>query len=268
MNRVVLQILEVNKVAISIGKINIYWYSIMILLGILIAYLIARKESKNIGMTKSDLDDFALWLIPIAILGARIYYCIFSINEYKDDLLGIFRIWEGGLAIHGGIIAGAIWLIYFTKKKKINPIKLMDIIAPGLILAQALGRWGNFFNSEVYGLEVSRTFLQNLHISEFIINGMYIGGVYHHPTFLYESIWCVLGFILIYTIYKKIKITGLPISIYFMWYSLGRFFIESLRLKEYSLFLGPLKIAQVISIILFLIGLIGIIISIKRKEVR
>lgn len=255
-----------NRVAFNIGNLNIYWYSIMILLGAVIAYFIARNESKNIGITKTDLDDFALWLIPIAILGARIYYCIFSINEYKYDLLGMFRVWEGGLAIHGGIIAGAIWLIYFTKKKKVNSIKLMDAIAPGLILAQGIGRWGNFFNSEAYGGVVSRAFLENLHIPEFIINGMHINGVYYHPTFLYESLWCILGFIVIYIIYKKVKITGLPISIYLMWYSLGRFFIEILRTD--SLMLGPLKIAQVISIILFIVGLIGMVISLKRKEVN
>ena len=142
----------------------------------------------------------------------------------------------------------------------------MDIVAPGLILAQAIGRWGNFFNGEAHGGIVTRTFLENLHLPKFIIEGMNIKGVYYQPTFLYESIWCILGFILIYTIYKKIKINGLTLSIFLSWYSLGRFFIESLRTD--SLMIGPLRIAQVISIILFTIGIIGIIISIKRKEVR
>lgn len=266
MDNLVLQILEVDRVAISLGKINIYWYSILILTGILIAYCIARKECKNIGIKINDLDDFAFGLIPIAILGARIYYCIFTFNEFKNNILGIFKIWEGGLAIHGGIIAGVIWLIYFTKKRRINVLKFMDIVAPGLILAQAIGRWGNFFNGEAHGGIVTRTFLENLHLPKFIIEGMNIKGVYYQPTFLYESIWCILGFILIYTIYKKIKINGLTLSIYLSWYSLGRFFIENLRTD--SLMIGPLRIAQVISIILFTIGIIGIIISIKRKEVR
>lgn len=254
-----------DRVALQIGKLNIYWYSLMILIGVIVAYLIARKESKNIGISKNDLDDFAFGLIPFAILGARAYYCIFSFQEFKGDILGIFKIWEGGLAIHGGIIAGVIWLLYFTKKRNINTLKFMDIVAPGLILAQAIGRWGNFFNGEAHGGVVTKTFLENLHIPDFIIEGMRINGIYYHPTFLYESIWCILGFILIYTIYKKLKITGLSVSIYLSWYSLGRFFIEGLRTD--SLMLGPLRMAQVISITLFVIGVIGIIVSIKRKEV-
>lgn len=266
MEAIALQVLKIDKVAIPLGKINIYWYSIFILVGILVAYCIARKECKNAGITKNDLDDFAFGLIPIAILGARIYYCIFEFNEFKNDILGVFRIWEGGLAIHGGILAGIIWVIYFSKKRNINVIKFMDIIAPGLILAQAIGRWGNFFNGEAHGGVVTKTFLENMHLPNFIIEGMNIKGVYYQPTFLYESIWCILGFILIYTIYKKVKINGLTVSLYLSWYSLGRFFIEGLRTD--SLMLGPLRMAQVISIVLFTVGIIGIIISIRRKEVR
>ena len=253
-----------TREALQIGNITIYWYSIMILLGVILAYLIAKKECKYVGITKNDIDDFAFGLIPTAIIGARIYYCIFEFSEYKDNLLDIFKIWEGGLAIHGGIIAGFLWLLYFTKKRKINPVKLMDIIAPGLILAQAIGRWGNFFNQEAHGGIVTKTFLENLHIPEFIIDGMKINGVHYHPTFLYESIWCIIGFIIIYTLYKKLKITGLPISTYLIWYSLGRFLIENLRTD--SLMLGPIKVAQLISLMLFITGIIGLILSIKKKR--
>lgn len=253
-----------SRIAISIGRINIYWYSIMILLGIITAYLIARKESKSLGINKNDLDDFAFGLIPIAIIGARLYYCIFAFNEFKGNLLSIFKVWEGGLAIHGGVIAGAIWLIYFTKKRKINTIKFMDMVSLGLILAQAIGRWGNFFNQEAHGGQVTKIFLENLHLPKFIIKGMCIKGVYYHPTFLYESLWCLLGFIVLLIIFKKLKITGLTVSAYLTWYSLGRFFIEGLRTD--SLMIGPLRMAQVISLVLFITGVIGIILSLKKRS--
>lgn len=255
-----------RQIAFQIGNISIYWYSILILVGIVIAYLIAKKESNRIGISKKDLDDFVFGLIPIVIIGARIYYCIFEFNEFKGDILGILRIWEGGLAIHGGILAGILWIIYFTKKRNINTLKLMDVVSIGLILGQALGRWGNFFNQEAHGGIVSRTILENLHIPEFIINGMKIDGIYYQPTFLYESIWCIIGFVLLLIIYKKIKIEGLTVSIYLSWYSIGRFFIEGLRTD--SLMIGNFRMAQIISIVLFIIGIVGIIISIKRKEMN
>lgn len=253
-----------SRIAFTIGKINIYWYSIMILTGAILAYLIARKNIKKVGIEKKDLDDFAFGLIPIAIIGARIYYCIFEFSQYKDNLLNIFKIWEGGLAIHGGIIAGIIWIIIFSKKRNIKPLDLMDVIAPGMILAQAIGRWGNFFNQEAHGEIVEKTFLQNLHLPQFIIDGMNINGVYYHPTFLYESIWCIIGFIILFIIFNKTKKRGITISIYLIYYSIGRFFIEGLRTD--SLMLGPLRMAQIISIVLIIIGIAGLIISLKKRS--
>ena len=253
-----------SNIAITIGRINVYWYSILILTGAIIAYIIASINAKKVGIKKKDLDDFAFGLIPIAIIGARIYYCIFQFSQYKDNLLDIFKVWEGGLAIHGGLIAGIIWIFIFTKKRNIRPFDLMDIIAPGLILAQAIGRWGNFFNQEAHGGTVSRAFLEYLHIPEFIIKGMNINGVYYHPTFLYESLWCLIGFIILILVFRLTKKTGLTISIYLVYYSIGRFLIESLRTD--SLMLGPLRMAQVISIIAIITGIVGIIVSIEKRS--
>ena len=157
-------------------------------------------------------------------------------------------------------------MVYYSKKKGKSIIKTTDIIVPSLIIGQAIGRWGNFFNSEAHGPEVTYEFLKNLHIPNFIINGMHINGTYYHPTFLYESLWCIIGFIIILIIRKLTnRKKGMVTYTYFIWYGLGRFFIESLRTD--SLYLGSVKISQLVSIILIIIGIIGIIINIK-KEVK
>ena len=195
------------------------------------------------------------WTIPVSVIGARIWYVIFNLSYYKNNFLDVFKIYEGGLAIHGGIIAGLIFIIYYTKKHKIKTVYMLDFIVPGLILGQAIGRWGNFFNSEAYGAVTSPEFLKSIFIPEFIIEGMNIGGQYYHPTFLYESLWCLVGLIIILVIrrLKFVKI-GQITSFYLMWYGTGRFFIEGLRTD--SLMLGPIKMAQIISVIMVVTGLL------------
>ena len=256
-----------DRVFISFGGITIYWYSITMLLGIIIGFYIALKEAKRIGL-KKYIEDLAFYLIIFGIIGARLYYVIFEFDSYKYDLLSIFKVWEGGLAIYGGIIAGFITILYYAKKHNESVIKTTDILAPSLIIGQAIGRWGNFFNSEAHGIATTLEHLKSLHIPKFIINGMYINGVYYHPTFLYESIWCLFGFIIL-LIVRKItnRKVGIVTSIYFIWYGLGRFFIEGLRTD--SLYLGNIRVSQLVSIILIIVGLIGIIINIvkNRKEV-
>ena len=256
-----------DRVFISFGGITIYWYSITMLLGIIIGFYIALKEAKRIGL-KKYIEDLAFYLIIFGIIGARLYYVIFEFDSYKYDLLSIFKVWEGGLAIYGGIIAGFITILYYAKKHNESVIKTTDILAPSLIIGQAIGRWGNFFNSEAHGIATTLEHLKSLHIPKFIINGMYINGVYYHPTFLYESIWCLFGFIIL-LIVRKItnRKVGIVTSIYFIWYGLGRFFIEGLRTD--SLYLGIIRVSQLVSIILIIVGLIGIIINIvkNRKEV-
>ena len=255
-----------NRVFISIGPITIYWYSITMLLAILTAMYIINKETKKMKLDKY-FENLFFYLIIFGIIGARIYYVIFSFDNYKNDLLSIFKIWEGGIAIYGAILAGLLVIIYQAKKHNQSIIKTTDIIVPGLIIAQAIGRWGNFFNGEAHGTEVTLSYLQNLHLPKFIIDGMYINGTYYHPTFLYESLWCMLGFIILLIIRKITnRQKGIVTFSYFIWYGIGRFLIEGLRTD--SLYLGSIRISQIVSIILIIVGIIGIIINIsKRKEV-
>ena len=254
-----------NRVFVSLGPITIYWYSVTMLLAILLGIFLANNEAKRVK-EKEYIDNLTFYLILFGIIGARLYYVIFEFNNYRYDLLSIFKVWEGGLAIYGAIIAGLLVVIYYSKKKGKSIIKTTDIIVPSLIIGQAIGRWGNFFNSEAHGPEVTYEFLKNLHIPNFIINGMHINGTYYHPTFLYESLWCIIGFIIILIIRKLTnRKKGMVTYTYFIWYGIGRFFIESLRTD--SLYLGSIKISQLVSIILIIIGIIGIIINIK-KEVK
>lgn len=254
-----------NRVFFSLGPITIYWYSLTMLLAILIGIYLVNKEAKKVGL-KDYFDNLTFSTIIFGILGARLYYVIFEFDNYKYDLLSIFKVWEGGLAIYGAVIAGALVIIYYAKKYKQSILKTTDIVVPSLILGQAIGRWGNFFNSEAHGGIVSLEFLQSLHLPNFIIEGMHIDGVYYHPTFLYESIWCITGF-LILLIIRKItnRKEGILTSTYFIWYGIGRFFIEGLRTD--SLYIGSIRVSQLVSIILIMIGIIGIIkIIIKNNK--
>ena len=250
---------------ISFGPITIYWYSLTMLLGILTGYFIALKEAKHQGL-KTYFDNLIFYLIIFGIIGARLYYVIFEFANYKDNLLSIVKIWEGGIAIYGAIIAGFLVILNQTKKHQKSIIQTTDILVPGLIIGQAIGRWGNFFNQEAHGTAVTLSFLKSLHLPNFIINGMYINGAYYHPTFLYESLWCFLGFIILLLIRKLTnRKQGLVTFTYFIWYGIGRFIIESLRTD--SLYLGSIRISQLVSLILIITGIIGIIINI-RKEVK
>jgi len=254
-----------NRVFIDLGIIKIYWYSVMILLGVVVAIYISLKESKNMGL-RDYLENLIFEVLLVGIIGARLYYVIFNFSVYKNDLLSIFKIWEGGLAIYGGIIGGIIAIIYNAKKYHKSIIETTDIIAPGLIIAQAIGRWGNFFNGEAHGTAVTYSFLKKLYIPNFIINGMYIDNMYYHPTFLYESMWCLLGFVILLIIRKITKRKkGIVTYSYFIWYGVGRFFIEGLRTD--SLYLGTMRISKIVSIILIIIGIIGILKNIKKNSV-
>lgn len=254
-----------NPILIDLGIVQIYWYSIIILTAILIGSAIFLKAAKKEGYKEDFLTNVLFYGIIFSILGARIYYVIFNLGYYLNHPLEIIAVWNGGLAIHGGIIGGSLCLLYHCLKYKKSFLRLTDLLAPSLILGQAIGRWGNFFNSEAHGPEVSRTVLENLHIPKFIINGMNIDGVYYHPTFFYESIWCLIGFIILMILKKKVKLRcGGLTGIYFIWYSIARFFIESLRTD--SLMIGNIKVAQAISILLFILGLY--LLFRKKKDTR
>ena len=254
-----------NNVMLEIGNIKIYYYSVFILIAIIIGITFCLKEARKVNIGSAFMRDLLFNVIIVAIIGARLYYVTFNFQEFKDNLLSVLYIWEGGMAIYGSVIASALYIIYYCKKKERPILKTMDVIVPFLILGQAIGRWGNFLNQEAYGPVVSRSFLENLHIPNFVIDGMYINGAYHQPTFFYESLWCLLGFALLMIIrhfIKKIK-DGDQTFIYFIWYGIGRFFIEGLR--EDSLYFQNFRISQIVSIILLIIGISGILTRRKRN---
>ena len=251
-----------NPILLQIGNIKIYWYSVLIIIGILTSSVLIEKEAKKFKIKKEKINDLIFNTLIFGCIGARLYYVIFNFSYYKTSLISVLKIWEGGLAIHGGIIAGAVYIIYYTKKNKMDTIKIFDIIVPGLLIAQALGRWGNFFNQEAHGPLTTLSNLKDMHLPNFIIQGMNINGNYYIPTFLYESIWCILGLILILILRRKnVLKKGNITSIYLVWYGIGRFIIEHLRTD--SLMLNSLKQAQIISIIMIVIG---IVLFIKSKN--
>lgn len=259
-----------DRVFLDLGFIKIYYYSIFILLGVLTGLFVVWLEIRKEKMNKDEVFDMFFYTIIFAFLGARIYYVLFNLSYYLSNPLEIIYIWHGGLAIHGGILGGALYLLYYTKNHKINLLKLFDILVIGLIIGQVIGRWGNFFNSEAYGSVTSLEYLRSIFIPEFIIKGMYIDGAYYLPTFFFESMWNLVGFIILILIrkfYKKLK-TGQLMGFYMMWYSFIRFIIEGMRLD--SLMLGSIRVAQLVSLILFIVGIYFVFIRKSKlyKEVN
>ena len=254
-----------DKVALDFGPIQIYWYSIFIFLGMLVACFVIYKEAKKRGIEEEFLVNLTFNTIILGIIGARLYYVLFNLPYYLNNPIEILEIWNGGLAIHGGIITGLLFIIYYCKKHEVNLWKMLDIIVVGLIIAQAIGRWGNFFNSEAYGPITTEENLRSLGIPSFVINGMYILGEYRQPTFFYESVWCLFGFcaMLLIRNYKYLKIGQLT-GFYLIWYGIIRFIIEAMRID--SLMLGPIKMAQLVSIVFVISGIIIFIKSIKSKK--
>lgn len=255
-----------NKVLFSIGPINIYWYSFLIVAALIIGISMAIKEAKRTGFETSYMSDLCFYCIIWAIIGARLYYVLFKWQDYQNNFLDIFKIWEGGIAIYGAIIAGIICTIVYAKKKKYPIMKTLDIMVPSVILGQAIGRWGNFFNQEAFGPATTRAFLESLPIPEFVIEGMNINGIYHEPTFLYESCWCLLGFLILILLrycVKNLK-CGTLTGFYFIWYGIGRWIIEGMRMD--SLYLGNIRISQFVSILLIITGMILWIRSFIKKE--
>ena len=253
-----------NRVAFNIFGFNVYYYSLCILLGVIVAYILITREGKKQGLQKEFISDLIFYTLIIGILGARVYYCVFNLDYYLANPSEILKIYNGGLAIHGGVIAGLIFVYFYTKKKNISFIKILDIVAPAVIIAQSFGRWGNFFNQEAHGGITTYQNLKNMHIPEFIINGMHIEDKYYYPTFFFESIWCLIGFIILMIARKNKNLRkGFQIGFYFIWYGIGRFFIETLRTD--SLMFFGLKIAQIVSLIGIIIGIIIIVTNRNKK---
>ena len=245
------------KTLLSIGSLHVTWYAVLFLGGAFLAYGLSLRQLKIWGYKEELIENFFLMMFPIAIIGARLYYVIFEWNNiYIYDPIRIFYIWEGGLAIHGGIIAGVLFGIYYFRKHRCDGLRIADAIFPNVLLAQVIGRWGNFMNQEAYGGIVDASYFE--HWPEFIRDKMYIHGEYHQPTFLYESVGNLIGFFLITFVYKKYgrKKRGDLAWAYLTWYGMVRFFVEGLRTD--SLMLGPLRVAQLVSLVFVAIGILGI----------
>jgi len=245
-----------NPIFLDLGIFKIYWYSITMLTAILVGSFLFYKEAKRQKLKSEFLDNLVFYAIICGISGARLYYVLFNLSYYLKNPIEIIEVWNGGLAIHGAIIGGGIWIVYYCMKNKINPLRILDITAISVIIAQAIGRWGNFFNGEAHGVITTKKALENMFIPNFIIDGMYINGNYYIPTFYMEFLWNVLGFIILLIVRKKIKPkTGILTGIYFMWYSFARFFIEGMRTD--SLMIGNFRVSQILAI-LFAISFICI----------
>lgn len=258
---------QVNPVAFNLFGLEVKWYGVIIVTGIVLAVWLASREAKRVGLKEDDIVDFMFWGLPIAIIGARLYYVVFEWQYYLKNPLQIFAIRNGGLAIYGGLIAGGLVVYFFTQSRYISFWKFLDIAAPSVIIAQAIGRWGNFMNQEAFGGETTLAFLQGLHLPNFIIENMYIDGAYRQPTFLYESLWNVLGFILILWLRQKKDFLreGEVFFSYVLWYSFGRFFIEGMRTDSLYL-VGDIRVSQFLSLVLFVGSLVFIVY--RRKKVN
>ncbi|OQP07391.1 prolipoprotein diacylglyceryl transferase [Geobacillus sp. 47C-IIb] len=254
-----------NPIALELGPLSIRWYGIVIGIGLLLGLYIATNEAVKRGLQKEVFTDLVLWAAPIALICARIYYVIFNWSYYSQHPDEIIAIWKGGIAIHGALIGAIVTTVVFAKKKNLSFWKLADIAAPSIILGQAIGRWGNFMNQEAHGGPVSREFLESLQLPDFIINQMYIEGSYYHPTFLYESLWNLIGFLILLTLQRLNLKRGEVFLTYVIWYSIGRFFIEGIRTDSLML-TNNLKMAQVLSVVLVITSTVLILYKRTRKD--
>jgi len=250
-----------SPVALSLLGFDIRWYGILIASAIVIGTLLAMKEARRVGLNPDLITDLVLWVVPAAMIGARLYYVLFTWDYYRIHPLDILAFRQGGLAIHGGLMGAFAAGYLFIRKHKFSFFKLADIVAPSIVLGQAIGRWGNFFNREAHGGPVSSAFIS--HFPAFIRNQMFIGGQYYQPTFLYESVWCVAVFSFL-MLFRKNKIhDGELITLYLFLYSIERFVVEGLRTD--SLMIGPFRIAQLISLAFGVAGLMGFLFLRKNR---
>lgn len=241
----------INPIAVQVGPISLYWYAIFILTGLLLAVFLAQKEAPRRGLRSDDIVDMILYAFPLGIVGARIYYVAFEWSYYREHLSEIIAIRQGGLAIYGGLIAGGLVLFQFCYRRVINPLDMLDVAAPGVLVAQSIGRWGNFVNQEAYGKAVKTLD----YLPQWIREQMFIDGSYRVPTFLYESLWNLIGFgiILVLRRRKAFLKQGEVFAFYLMWYGCGRFVIEGMRTD--SLMLGGLRVSQWLSVFLLLFAI-------------
>ena len=242
-----------SPVAFTVMGKDIYWYGIIIAGGFLLAVLYMLYRAKTFGITQDDVLDLVLWAVPIGVVCARLYYCVFYWDLYRDNPISMLYIWEGGLAIYGGIIGGAITVLVLSRVKRIPTLVMLDNAAMGVLIGQILGRWGNFMNREAFGTETTVFCRMQLTLKTGEL-------IEVHPTFLYESLWNLVGLLLIVLIVAKHrKFDGENTLCYFLWYGLGRFWIEGLRTDSLYLFdwtIGgaPIRVSQALSAVMVLVS--------------
>ena len=223
----------------NIGPLNVHFYGAIIAFGLILAVTYACRRSQQFGIKEDDVMDGVLFVTPFAVLCARAYYCIFTWEHYASDPIRVFYIWEGGLAIYGGVLGAAIGVAVLCRVKRIKLPTMLDLVSLGFLIGQSIGRWGNFFNREAFGAETDtflRMGLMNRYTGEVI---------YYHPTFFYESVWNAVGFLLLHHLSKKRQYDGQIALGYAAWYGLGRAFIEGLRTD--SLYWGPFRVSQLLA---------------------
>jgi len=266
---------HIDEIAFTLFGRPVAWYGILITCGMILAVLYALHICKFEGISSDDIIDFAFVVIVCGVLGARLYYVIFKWDSYLvtdaqnflmniwETLKNVVAVWEGGLAIYGGIIAGILTALVYARKRKLKFIKLLDILAPCVWIGQVIGRWGNFINMEAYGAETTLPWRMGL-LYSYLDNGIWDVEKYVHPTFLYESLWNLTALVLVLIFYKKKKFDGQICSIYFMWYGFGRMLIEGLRTD--SLMLGSLRISQGVGFVSLILGIVLTIVFVKKNR--
>lgn len=259
--------LEINRVAIKLGPLTVYWYGVIICLGLVLGLCYLYYRIHSFGMNSDNLTDIALFTIPSAIVGARLYYVLTSLEEYHS-FYEVIAIWEGGIAIYGAVIAGALAVYLVCRFRKFPTLKVFDSIAPAVMLGQIAGRWGNFFNAEAYGVadkyEFFGKFFDISALSEANPFRMVINGMTVHPTFLYESVWNTVGFVLINVLWNKKKFDGEVLLWYLSWYGFGRSFIEGFRGD--SLYIGSVRISQLVGALCFVTG--AVLVAVVRTNIK
>lgn len=240
--------LSISRVAFQIGDFSIYWYGLLIALGLGLALLYGLRESKRVGLSQDHFLNMVLWAVPVSIICARLYYVAFQWDFYRDDLLSIFSIRNGGIAIYGAIIGAFLTTFLYCRRNKLSLGLVLDILSVGLLIGQTIGRWGNFCNGEAFGITTSLPW--GMTIQQDGREIAYLA----HPTFLYESLWNGIGILLLLYYKRKTMVQGELFCGYMVWYGLGRLWIEGLRTD--SLYFGPFRISQLLALITLSIGLI------------
>ena len=254
---------EPQPIILRLGFLNIYWYSCLIVVGLLLGLILVFKLSSRFKIEKQLLENLFFYLIISGFLGARLYHVLSEWPYYLKHPWQVFAVWQGGLGIYGAVIVGSLVLFWFCKKNKLNFLSLADLLVPSLILGQAIGRWGNYFNQEVFGKPTSLPW--GIPIKTMARPSEFLSSQYFHPTFLYESIWNFLIFlILIFVLIKVFPKPGRIFSLYLILYSFGRFFLEFLRI-DYQPVLFDLRLAQIISLLIFILGFYFLI---KKKTLE